>query len=51
MIVQLSDFLRYSLDNDPVRRVTVKEELAALKLYLNIEQTRFAERLALGVRY
>ena len=47
MIVQLSDFLRYSLDNDPVRRVTVKEELAALKLYLNIEQTRFAERLAL----
>jgi two-component system, LytTR family, sensor kinase len=47
MIVQLSDFLRYSLDNDPVRRVTVKEELAALKLYLNIEQTRFAERLEL----
>ena len=47
MIVQLSDFLRYSLDNDPVRRVTVKEELAALKLYLNIEQTRFAERLDL----
>ena len=47
MIVQLSDFLRYSLDNDPIRRVTVREELAALKLYLNIEQTRFAERLEL----
>lgn len=47
MIVQLSDFLRYSLDNDPVRRVTLKEELNALKLYLNIEQTRFAERLEL----
>jgi two-component system LytT family sensor kinase len=47
MIVQLSDFLRYSLDNDPVRRVTLKEELNALKLYLNIEQTRFAERLQL----
>ena len=47
MIVQLSDFLRYSLDNDPVRRVTIKEEMDALKLYLNIEQTRFAERLEL----
>ncbi|MGB2287471.1 MAG: sensor histidine kinase [Porticoccaceae bacterium] len=47
MIVQLSNFLRYSLDNDPVRRVTLKEEIDALKLYLNIEQTRFAERLAL----
>ena len=47
MIVQLSDFLRYSLDNDPVRRVTLKEEMDALKLYLNIEQTRFAERLQL----
>lgn len=47
MIVQLSDFLRYSLDNDPIRRVTLKEELNALKLYLNIEKTRFAERLQL----
>ena len=47
MIVQLSNFLRYSLDNDPIRRVTLKEEIDALKLYLNIEQTRFAERLAL----
>lgn len=48
MIVQLSDFLRYSLDNDPVRRVTLREELDALKLYLNIEQTRFADRLRLA---
>ena len=48
MIVQLSDFLRYSLDNDPVRRVTLKEELDALKLYLNIEQTRFTDRLHLA---
>jgi len=47
MIVQLSNFLRYSLDNDPIRRVSLKEEVDALKLYLNIEQTRFAERLEL----
>ena len=45
MIVQLSNFLRYSLDNDPVRRVTLKEEMEALKLYLDIERTRFGDRL------
>jgi len=47
MIVQLSDFLRYSLDNDPVQRVSLREELNTLKLYLNIEQTRFGDRLRL----
>jgi LytS/YehU family sensor histidine kinase len=45
MIVQLSDFLRYSLDNDPIKRVSLEQELDALKLYLNIEQTRFGDRL------
>ena len=47
VIVQLSNFLRYSLDNDPIQMVSVDEELNALKLYLDIEQTRFGERLAL----
>jgi two-component system LytT family sensor kinase len=45
MIVQLSNFLRYSLDNDPIKRVTLKDEMEALKLYLNIEETRFGDRL------
>ena len=45
MIVQLSNFLRYSLDNDPIKRVTLKDEMEALKLYLNIEKTRFGDRL------
>ncbi|MDP6191153.1 MAG: histidine kinase, partial [Gammaproteobacteria bacterium] len=45
MIVQLSNFLRYSLASDPIRRVTLKEELDALNLYLSIEQTRFGDRL------
>lgn len=48
MIVQLSNFLRYSLESDPIQRVTLAEELAALRLYLNIEQTRFGERLQLN---
>ena len=47
MIVQLSDFLRYSLDNDPIQRVSLEKELEALKLYLNIEQVRFGSRLQL----
>ena len=50
MIVQLSDFLRYSLDNDPIRRVSLKDELNALKLYLDIEKTRFGDRLQLEFR-
>lgn len=48
MIVQLSNFLRYSLENDPIQRVTLAQELDALRLYLNIEQTRFGERLKLN---
>ena len=45
MIMQLSNFLRYSLENDPIKRVTLEQEVRALKLYLDIEKTRFADRL------
>ena len=45
MIVQLSNFLRHSLASDPIKRVTLKEELDALNLYLSIEQARFGDRL------
>ena len=45
MIMQLSNFLRYSLENDPIKRVTLEQEVGALKLYLDIEKTRFADRL------
>ena len=45
-IVQaLSAFLRHSLDADPMQRVTLKQEMDAINLYLNIEKLRFAERL------
>ena len=47
MVTRLSRFLRYSLDNDPMLRVTVAEEIEALKLYLDIEKVRFDERLRL----
>lgn len=42
---RLSDFLRYTLDNDPMKRVTLASELHALDLYLEIEKVRFGERL------
>ncbi len=47
MIMQLSNFLRYSLENDPIKRVTLEEEVRAVRLYLDIEKTRFADRLEL----
>jgi two-component system, LytTR family, sensor kinase len=47
MVTRLSRFLRYSLDNDPMQKVTVAEEMESLKLYLDIEKVRFDDRLQL----
>jgi two-component system LytT family sensor kinase len=47
MIIQLSKFLRYSLDNDPVHKVSLNQEIEATRQYLNIERTRFGSRLKL----
>lgn len=47
MVVKLSSFLRYSLDNDPLQKITLEQELKALQLYLDIEKVRFEERLLL----
>jgi hypothetical protein len=47
MVSRLSSFLRYSLDNDPMQKVTLKQEAKALQLYLDIEKVRFEERLGL----
>ncbi|MEM8562217.1 MAG: histidine kinase [Pseudomonadota bacterium] len=48
MVTRLSRFLRYSLDNDPMLKVTVADEIEALKLYLDIEKVRFDNRLQLN---
>ena len=45
MVVSLSAFLRYSLDSDPVQRVSLAQEIESLNLYLGIEQIRFGDRL------
>lgn len=47
IIVQLSQFLRFSLDNNPDLKISLAREIDALNLYLEIEKTRFAERLEL----
>lgn len=45
MVSKLSNFLRYSLDKDPMKKVEVEHEMDTMKLYLEIEQLRFDERL------
>ena len=47
MTVQLSRFLRHSLDNNPDTKITLENEVNALNLYLKIEKTRFGDRLSL----
>lgn len=49
MVTKLSEFLRYSLDKDPMKRVTLDNEIHALQLYLDIEKVRFEERLQVVV--
>ncbi len=49
MVTRLSHFLRYSLDNDPMQKVNLSEEIDALELYLDIEKVRFADRLQLKI--
>jgi len=48
MLTQLSAFLRYSLDSDPLQKTTLAEEIRALQLYLKIEKTRFDDRLTVN---
>ncbi|XPF95491.1 sensor histidine kinase [Colwellia sp. RE-S-Sl-9] len=45
MVTKLSDFLRYTLDKDPMKKVTLESEIQVLTLYLDIEKVRFEERL------
>jgi len=44
MIGNLSSLLRLSLDSGDVQNVPLREELHALQLYIDIQQTRFGKR-------
>jgi two-component sensor histidine kinase len=47
MIARLSDLLRYALESTDAQEVPLRQELAFLERYLEIEQTRFGERLVI----
>ena len=49
MIAGLSDLLRYSLDNAGRDMVPLSEELEIVRRYLDIQQTRFSDRLRVTV--
>jgi len=46
MVTKLSDFLRSTLDTDPMKKVTLENEIQVLTLYLDIEKVRFEDRLS-----
>ena len=45
MIARLGDFLRLTLDSGAAQEVTLRQELEFLNCYLDIERTRFRDRL------
>ena len=49
MVVRLSDFFRRSLAVNPMEDVTLQQEVELQRLYLEIERTRFPERLQFKV--
>jgi two-component system LytT family sensor kinase len=49
MLIRLSDLLRLTLDNAGNQMVTLKQELDFLRGYLEIEQTRFQDRLTINI--
>ena len=46
-VTRLSEFLRYTLDQDPMKRVTLRQEIDAIALYMTTERLRFGDRLRL----
>lgn len=50
MINRLSDLLRRTLENSEAQQIPLKREIEFLRLYLEIEQTRFADRLTVEMR-
>lgn len=45
MVIRLSDFMRYSLSRRDEQPVTLRSEFENIRLYLEIEKVRFADRL------
>jgi two-component system LytT family sensor kinase len=50
MLARLSDLLRLTLDRVGVQEVPLKEEIEFLEKYLDIERTRFGDRLSVDLQ-
>jgi two-component system, LytTR family, sensor kinase len=50
MVARLGDLLRISLEHEETQEVTLREELAFLEPYLEIEKARLEERLSIVMR-
>lgn len=49
-VVQLGDLLRLSIQTEAHYEITLKEEIEFLELYLEIQKTRFQDRLSVALR-
>src|ERR1044072_3061509 len=49
MLLHLSELLRLTLNQEQTHEVTLRQELDFLRLYLEIEQTRFQDRLKVKI--
>ncbi len=47
MIIKLSDFLRYTISHQTNQQISLHKEFEIIKLYLEIEQIRFSDKLKL----
>ena len=45
MLLKLSTFIRFALERDDMTLTTLREDLMAVELYLDIEKVRFSDRL------
>lgn len=45
VVIKLSRFLRHTLTHAPLQRVALADEIDMLRMYLDIESTRFSDRL------
>lgn len=50
MVLQLADFLRYSIRENTDQLVSLQKEVEAIKLFLAIEKTRYGNRLQVEIK-
>jgi len=49
MVIQLADFLRYSIRKNADQLVSLEQEIEAMELFLAIERTRYGQRLKVDI--